>query len=710
MHSFAAENYALVGRLFGNLLELDEALWPAAASALEWFSFEPLLERVSHIEFGRGNRISARMVQYRISIGLGDAATASRVVELFDTEESYDGVDTAVARFAFYSGVIRESLSAYAFDSIASFYLRWANAGERLPQEMAIDLTGLEVLGPSGHVDLVTIAGMVACAKVTGSTALAELNKFLESLEPENARRFLWWAEAPDACAEWARLLFEGELSRQEPDWQTMFTAFQSVAALVEKLGLLKGFSTVVPIAARIRAQELGDIPGALVLVDQILANSNAPSIVAVKAELLQRVGRHGEVRLLLADALPRWELLENDVSPAFAYRVAAISAAALDKIDDAAALLGEAASVVRRAVALDKSRLGLFARYNVDAARCTLEAGDLRSTMELCDSAIGALLEVDDETLSRSMGRTMYVILFVLKVRFGAAKIGEVDVGWASTPNAIVSDLADPNASREMLRYVAAKLEVALLGTEERLTELLATFDALHSSAVRSLVGFAWLRRAIRVEPESFAATVMTVIETLGRKALGGADLAEIQQGYIKTAWLMLLASRTAKKIELERWRSDANAGKVGAMLADFFAIAADGLEGNIEPLDGLRGSSWDLRCISAAMLDSSQVSEPKALLQSHWILVRMLAHVPDVNFGVALILEKMQADWQLKEQLLDRETRISLRDALGEDGSVWNRMLRILEIVGASVHWEVPADYIAITESLKAASPVLL
>jgi hypothetical protein len=710
MHSLAAENYALVGRLFENLLQLDETFWPDVASAFEWFSLDPLLERISASEFGRGNRISARMVQYRIAIGLGEASTASRIIELFDTEEAWDAEDTALARFAFYTGVIRESLSPYAFDKIAHFYSMWAYAGERLPQKVALELDGLGVNGPSGNADLVTIAGMVASAKVTGSAALIELNRFLEISDPETVRRFMWWAEAPDACAEWARALFESELARQEPDWHIMFDAFRAFAILVEKAGLLKCFSTVVPIAARIRAQELSDVPGALALVEQILETSSAPSIIAVKAELLQRIGKHSEAYQLLVAALPHWELLDNDVSPAFAYRIAAISAAALGKVRESATLLGQGALIVGRAISIDKSRRGLFARISIDAARCSLEARDVSSAMSYCESSINALIEADDDTLARSLTRTMYVILFILKVRFGFGKIHDLAVAWASTPNAMVSELADVNASRELLRFVEAKLEVALLGTDSRLARLWATVDELQSLTVRSLVGFVWLRRIFATKPEAFAGTVMVVLRTLGQEALGGADVVEAQAGYVRTAWLMLLASGAANERHLERWRLDVSSGRTGKLLGAFFIAARRALDGDIGHLDSQSPSSWDQQCIAAAMLDGREENDPRRVLHSHWILVRVLSNIPDVNFGVAIVLRKVEADWQSMARSLDEGAQISLEKAMGEKLSPWDRLLTILGSIGSSLKWTVPGDYIATAEQLKAASPVLL
>ena len=356
-HAWLARDPAALVGLVASIMNVEPDMFAAIAQNLEWFSLEALIP--SAVLFTENRTLSRmlRMIQFRIADVLRAYDVAGVVVLRWD-QEATDGegalntlgrVMLAVSAIGHADVPVRPPALLRYF----GYLLEAEHAGIDLSQVTRRGEGALPVL--SEMPDLLSQLVIFVAARSVDSEYLEELLDALDTAPPGlRERMFNALRRLPVELRLMVQRPWLTEDQRQQPDWPRCLKALHKAFALGLKWGVPQVSIAALRAITVITDEHLHRSSDALQLIERLAREAGLTSHVIedAHATVLFNQGRYEEALAEWESALAHWPASEekHDIADSLAARMAAVSAARIDRWDRAAALLMEAHRLLRDA------------------------------------------------------------------------------------------------------------------------------------------------------------------------------------------------------------------------------------------------------------------------------------------------------------------------------------------------------------------------
>jgi tetratricopeptide (TPR) repeat protein len=342
LHATAGKDWLTVARLSFGLLTADTEIWDALAQSAGWFLFVGTGSAPERPQGDPFMLFLIRSLQLRLATAAKNIEAVEAVIACANQElpANIEGESARLIRYHFLTQIMRTELNL-PIQQILTTALEFVRLGDELGEVLAEFKKADRILkGPDGAPDMAGLAGFSLMAHLTDRASLTTLPDVCEAMEPELARRLLWFIGGTECTTQLVcERIWLSEIKDPRPDWIACRNAFQRAYELGRKIdlpGLAQGAARAI---ARITAENLTDPGEALRLAEQMIAEIGpSPGQEDGRAAIL--LGRRDDAGALAIwrRVLPNWKPRDEfDLQQAFSYRRAAIAAARLNEWKEAA-------------------------------------------------------------------------------------------------------------------------------------------------------------------------------------------------------------------------------------------------------------------------------------------------------------------------------------------------------------------------------------
>jgi hypothetical protein len=342
LHATAGQDWLTVARLSFGLLTADSEIWDALAQSAGWFLFVGTGSAAERPQGDPFMLFLIRSLQLRLATATKNIEAVEAVIACANEEvpATIEGVSARLIRHHFLTQVMRTELNL-PMQQILTTAVEFVHLSDELGEVLAEFKKADRILeGPHGTPDLAGLAGFYLMAHLTDRASLTTLLDASEAMEPELARRLLWFIGGNEGTTQIVcERIWLSESKAPMPDWIACRNAFQWVYELGRRFdlpGLAQGAARAI---ARITADNLKDPGGALRLAERMIAEIGpSPGQEDGRAAILLDRRDDAGALAIWRSVLPNWKPRDEfDLQQTFSYRRAAIAAARLNEWKEAA-------------------------------------------------------------------------------------------------------------------------------------------------------------------------------------------------------------------------------------------------------------------------------------------------------------------------------------------------------------------------------------
>lgn len=342
LHATAGKDWLTVARLSFGLLTADTEIWDALAQSAGWFLFVGTGSAPERPQGDPFMLFLIRSLQLRLAMATKNVEAVEAVIACADQEvpATIEGVSARLIRHHFLTQIMRTELNL-PVQQILTTALEFVHLSDELGEVLSGFKKADSILkGPDGAPDLAGLAGFSLMTHLTDRASLTTLLDAGEAMEPELARRLLWFIGGTEGTTQIVcERIWLSESKDPIPDWIACRNAFQRAYELGRRFdlpGLAQGTARAI---ARITAENLKNPGEALRISEQMIAEIGpSPGQEDGRAAILLDRRDDAGALAIWRRMLPNWKPRDEfDLQQTFSYRRAAIAAERLNEWREAA-------------------------------------------------------------------------------------------------------------------------------------------------------------------------------------------------------------------------------------------------------------------------------------------------------------------------------------------------------------------------------------
>jgi hypothetical protein len=714
MHCYVGGTAGPLVHILQGVFAAPDDVWTAIGQACGMYT-ALALEPDASLPFQRPADIFVfRIFQYRIAAET-NSEMAMRIAAKLDGEfeAAPDDDVTRFFRFLYLSQVLTILKVRYPIAVVVQraceFFELAREMEETLPDRMA--RAGMEAGEEMPAGSYIQFAGMRLLSHIEDIDEFTALIAALKALDPAEAAAILESIAGPEGLGSvLIERLWLSDYQANRDRWPQFQAQLREAFDLAAKLGATMMARAIAPVLVRVIDEDVGDAAAA-VREDDVLGPivGDDPIYRCALAKAVSHAGDFPRALALWREALPRWPDTEGDIGAAFAYRSAAIAAAANAEWGEAAILFDAAGSR-----AGESDRLTFVLGLAMDAAFSRFMAGERALAVSGFGSVVAALepLQADLErepllSLQRRVGGILSAINGWTEGKRTEQELSNLK-GLCSNVDPLVTE-ATVAPPLDTLRMDLVHVELAhgqsLDHSKREAPKLRATpyvsFRAVTSAplfrlAQRTLdfehVVADGLRQldALAVLAEKLASGARDVLglhDGQQRDWTPGAD--ELVVGHLVAAIFELAAASELDRIPIDTWRADGTAhpqaGRILGVIDHIEGLLVTGTIDAWPTVVRCESGDWSRHLVSALAATLLDRLAPEPLLRCHALWVHYFSQIYFHDLVPSAIARLASRQWQeiLSAPALfvsPRRSLAKLRAAIDDPSDGWAKTRGIL------------------------------